>query len=69
MNQTTPTAKRNDPREEDNRALAQAGMPYRYDDAGYARCVTCCGQYYFRADRPGQPDCEHYDPFHEQVLP
>ena len=51
----------------DNRALARAGMPYRYGADGIAICENC-GQKYFRADRintTGEPDCSDYDPFYE----
>lgn len=53
----------------DNRALERAGMPYRYGADGIAVCATC-GQKYFRRDRigfTGEPDCQHYDPFHERT--
>ena len=49
----------------DNRALENAGMPYRWKADGYAVCAEC-GQLYFRADR-SYPDCEHYDPLLEQT--
>ena len=50
----------------DNRALAEAGMPYRYGADGIALCATC-GATYFRADRTNyhNSDCPHYDPFFE----
>ena len=52
----------------DNKALEQAGMPYRYGADGIALCATC-GQTYFRADRRNYPnsDCPHYDGFFENV--
>ena len=50
----------------DNKALAAAGMPYRYGADGIALCASC-GRTYFRSDRRAyqNSDCPHYDPFHE----
>lgn len=48
-----------DPIIADNRALENAGMPYRYTASGIAVCAEC-GNTYFRRDRITQ-DCTHYD--------
>ena len=42
-------------READNKRLAKEGEPYRFDCAGYARCVEC-GAYWHEGHKCGDGD-------------